>query len=260
VRAELEAAVGRVLTNPGALALLRADFDGFSSAYELDRDERERLGAMRDELATLHRSFTMKRRRALRSSFPYSDALLGDRIDVVLGRYIDHFPPCDDISHDLDRFGDFLVDVLESWREPRLTVDVARAEDLRGRASRAIISGERIGAPEEPGSEIEPSPSAVLALRDGVFLGRFEHDMRNLGMLATSALDELPMVPSFHVVFRRRGSDNAQIWRLGPATFRLLRALDGSTPRGEIEARYDAGDARLAPLIAEGAVEILRRR
>jgi hypothetical protein len=263
VRAELEAAIGRVITNRGALALLRADFDGFAAGFDLDDAERRQLGAMHDDLARLHRSFVTKRSRALRSSFPYTVARLGDRFELVLGRFTDDHPPADESADDLARFGDFLVDVVEAWDEPRLTIDVARAEHRRGCAARAVIPGEDLDAARATpvaGSEIEPEAAAVLARRAGVTLGRFDHDMRRLPVLATTAIDELPAGESFHAFFRRCGADFTQIWRIEPATYRVLAAMDGRATRCEVEALADGAGSRLAPFVAEGAVDIVARR
>jgi hypothetical protein len=270
MRSELEAAMGRVITNQQACASFIDDPRGFAAGYRLSRAEVESLLAMRDDLAGLMPSFTQKRFGMLRRTAHRTLGLLGDRSGPIVREFCDLYPPVDDLHEGQLAFAAFLVErtaeLAPTLADGELIADMARYERaLIGAlwAARPLQqpSARRAPAARSPRRLAEPGFDAGRGLRliAGASIAEFDWDLRSLRQYDIATAATLPRDHCILLFFHNGQRDGARIVRVQPfiamaiSTVRDNPGISAEAACAELDHADRAVDT-LSRLSSQGAI------
>lgn len=243
---EMQACLAQLYVDDAFLRLFEVSGDTALGQYRLTEEERIAIKAIdRVRLRLFADSLRMKRKKRFEIAFP----MLFTINSAALNRYYDRYYNLrrigpDDIQFDLTMgFGKFLEEVLAGDEElPCYASDLARYERLYY-AARFDPQ-----ASTQPTDLVEPGdlfPDDLLAgrpiLRRGTQAGEFGYDVRALQeALERGDRPEIAAPGEIHLAFvPGHGPGNAKIFRLTPATHRLISLCDGRRTVSEIVDRLE---------------------
>jgi hypothetical protein len=254
MRADLELAMGRVITSGAAFRAFTTDPQGYAASYHLDCGETLMLMAMQDDLSKLMPQFVQKRLTALRKAWRRTMVMLGHQSRHLLQQYTDRNAPTRDLKDDQGAFGEYLIAHLRRLASTSpdavKTLDIARAEQM---INRSVWNTRSHNALRASHSRDTVNPEQPIRLSAGSDLGRFGWDLRWLRD-SNRASPALWTPDRCVLLFYHTGTfDGIQILRLKRGTARAMwRLRDSDTA---MSARQLCQDL-LAP---EHVLEVLSR-
>jgi len=262
VRADLEAAMGHVITSHVARDDFLHDPLAFAAEYDLDATETSSLLAMRDDLAELTPQFIAKRQRMLTGTYPRTLGLLDAQTAAMLVEdYLEECAPVDPAQDDQRRFGEFLCEetakMASSTEAGDVVADMARFELLYqsvfwAATSQALRTPAGVGGPFDP--------RRPLRLQGTAAIEHFGWDFRLLKEFLPATRHRLRPDPCHLLMFHTGQRRGHRVIRLQPDQVAVLHVVRDH-PRGISADEACAGQpsaaspsALLGRIFAQGAL------
>jgi hypothetical protein len=241
MRADLEDAIGRIITSRGACRSFASAPADFALSLGLDEADTEALVSMRAELLCLMPSFVNKRHKHLRRAWYRTLSQLGERAESILHEFTDHCRPTVVSKADQLAFGEFLLRrtalLRGSLEHGAMIVDIARAERLINRAQWVAVPRLAPRSCTRPWLATKRSfdPEKPIRLDASASVDSFGWDLRSLVRYDPISITALQPDPCALLIYHTGNLVGVRIWRLRAGSARVVSELQRSD--GGVTAR-----------------------